>query len=245
MKTQMALFNKSLFPEAWLLTSDKTASALATSVITSLGVDTSTEVNFAEIPSYQGHNIYPCLFQINTSDPSSGTVLTFDKVKLLSLFYVTCCACFRSSNKLSHAQRPPLWHFQCFNNKYLPSQGHNSNSQCKLRASTTLNNLANNSLKLQLEHWVSPCHHNSLFQGWMSATCLGARRRCTSRWDLKKYIIDGTDVANPSKNVKRLIRSSEKSNVIHTLHVWMFAPSKLHPMHVMAMQNIDKSNSVV
>ena len=108
MKTQMALFNKRLFPEAWLPTSDKTASALATSVTTSLGVDTSTEVNFAEIPSYQGHNIYPCLFQINTSDPSSGTVLTFDKVKLLSLFYVTCCACFRSSNKLSHAQRPPL-----------------------------------------------------------------------------------------------------------------------------------------
>ena len=101
MKTQRALFNKRLFPEAWLPTSGKTASALATSVTTSLGVDTSTEVNFAEIPSYQGHNIYPCLFQINTSDPSSGTVLTFDKVKLLSLFYVTCCACFRSSNKRS------------------------------------------------------------------------------------------------------------------------------------------------
>ena len=43
-----------------------------------------------------GHTIYPCLFQIRTS----GTLLTFDKVKL-SLSYMTCCACFRSSNKRS------------------------------------------------------------------------------------------------------------------------------------------------
>ena len=74
-----------MFSGVWLPTLDKTASDLDTSVTTSPGVDTSTEVNTAEIPSYQGHNIYPCLFQINTSDPSSGTVLTFDKVKLLSL----------------------------------------------------------------------------------------------------------------------------------------------------------------
>ena len=33
-----------------------------------------------------GHStIYPALFQIRTTAPSSGTVLTFDKVKLLSL----------------------------------------------------------------------------------------------------------------------------------------------------------------
>ena len=116
----------------------------------------------------EGHTIYPCLFQIRTSAPSSGTVLTFDKVKLLSLSYVTCCACFRSSNKLSHAQSP------CDISNVLTIHISRPRDTIPIvkasSASTTLNNLANNSLKLQLEprvaSWVTffcsraECRHN-------------------------------------------------------------------------------------
>ena len=72
-----------MFSGVWLPTLDKTASDLDTSVTMSPGVDTSTEVNCVE--GGGGRTIYPCLFQIRTTAPSSGTVLTFDKVKLLSL----------------------------------------------------------------------------------------------------------------------------------------------------------------
>ena len=79
------MFYKSVYSGVWLPTLDKTASDLDTSVTTSLGVDTSTEVICVKGGGGRTITIYPCLFQIRTSAPSSGTVLTFDKVKLLSL----------------------------------------------------------------------------------------------------------------------------------------------------------------